>query len=248
MNKGWHIDINCDVGEGVGNERELLPLISSCSIACGGHAGDDVSMRETVRLAVHHKVKIGAHPSYPDRENFGRFSIDIPSQVLSKSIQEQIAALDSILKVENGVLHHIKPHGALYNDLAKDASLCNIFLEAIAIYKSESMLYAPYGSLIEKMATKRGFKVKREAFADRNYDKHLHLVSRKLPDALLTEPSQVLNHLKTMVIEKKVKTIEGNFIPIRADTYCLHGDTPDALKILTYISQKLPELNITIAK
>ncbi|QCX02317.1 5-oxoprolinase subunit PxpA [Aggregatimonas sangjinii] len=242
------MDINCDVGEGVGNERELLPLISSCSIACGGHAGNEKSMRETIRLAMRHRVKIGAHPAYPDRQNFGRISMDISRDALSKSIHEQLTTFTSILKEENAILHHIKPHGALYNDLAKDEALCNTFLKSIAMYKSGSVLYVPFGSLIEQMATIEGFGVKREAFADRNYDNQLHLVSRKFSDAVLTEPTKVLNHLKMMVTEKKVRTAEGNLISIQADTYCIHGDTPDALKILTYISQKLPELNITTTK
>ena len=243
-----YIDINCDVGEGVGNERELLPLISSCSIACGGHFGDKDTMRETVRLAIRHKVLIGAHPSYPDKENFGRLSMDITTDELTKSIKKQLVALTSILQEENAVLHHIKPHGALYNDLAVDEALAVVFLKAIAKYKSDVVLYVPYDSAIEKVAIKETFIVKLEAFADRNYNNDLRLVSRKLPIALLCEPLQVLDHLKRLVKTKKVKTVTGDCFPMQAETFCIHGDTPDALRILTYISKRLPEFNIEIAK
>lgn len=248
MKETLYIDINCDVGEGVGNEHELLPLISSCSIACGGHAGDENTMRDTVRLAVRHKVLIGAHPSYPDKENFGRLSMAIAKDELMKSIKNQVAVLTTILKKENAVLHHIKPHGALYNDLAVDEALSIIFLKAIASYTSNAVLYVPCSSVIERVAIKAGCNIKREAFADRNYDDKLRLVSRKLPNAMLTDPRQVVNHLLHMIKAKKVMTIDGNYIPIAAETFCIHGDTPDALRILTYISQKLPQLNIEIAK
>ena len=248
MKDTWCIDINCDVGEGVGNERELLPLISSCSIACGGHAGDEKTMRETVQLALRYKVRIGAHPSYPDKKNFGRLSMDIPPEDLIKSINGQLSTLSTILKEENAVLHHIKPHGALYNDLAKGEVLAKNFLKAVNHHKSSVALYVPYNSVIERLAINSGFKVKREAFADRNYDRNLRLVSRKLPHALLTDPKRVLKHLESMIKAGRVATIDGGFLSIQAETFCVHGDTPNALRILTYISRKLPQMNIEIVR
>ncbi len=246
--EGIYIDINCDVGEGIGNEADLLPLISSCNIACGGHAGNDGSMAQVVKLAKHYGVRIGAHPSYPDKENFGRFSMDIGSTELTNSIKTQIHDLKTILHKEQVTMHHIKPHGALYNDLAKNGALAELFLKAIASDRESAILYAPPGSVIAKKAIKHHFKVKLEAFADRSYNPDLSLVSRKLPNAVLNNPKIILNHLVKMVHENKVLTIDGKELPIEAQTYCLHGDTPNALQILTYLSEELPKKQIYIQK
>ena len=246
--KSIYIDINCDVGEGIGNEADLLPLISSCNIACGGHAGDDRSMAQVVKLAKKYGVHIGAHPSYPDKENFGRFSMDIGSTELTNSIRTQMHALKTILRKEQVSLHHIKPHGALYNDLAKNEALADLFLKAIASDRESVVLYAPLGSVIAKKAIKQDFKVKLEAFADRSYNQDLSLVSRKLPNAVLNDPKIVLDHLVKMVHENKVVTIDGRESHIEAQTYCLHGDTPNALQILMYLSEELPKKHIYIQK
>ena len=246
--EGIYIDINCDVGEGVGNEADLLPLISSCNIACGGHAGDDRSMAQVVKLAKQYNVHIGAHPSYPDKENFGRFSMDIGSTELVKSIRIQIHALKIILRKEQVSLHHIKPHGALYNDLVKNEALADLFLKAIASDKESVVLYAPPGSVIAKKAIKYDFKVRLEAFADRSYNQDLSLVSRKLPNAVLNDPKIVLDHLVKMVLENKVVTVDGRESHIAAKTYSLHGDTLNALQILTYLSEELPKKQIYIQK
>ena len=246
--EGIYIDINCDVGEGIGNEADLLPLISSCSIACGGHAGDDGSMAQIVKLAKKYGVRIGAHPSYPDKENFGRLSMDIGSIELTKSIKAQIHALKTILHKEQVALHHIKPHGALYNDLVKNEALADLFLKAIAADRESVVLYAPPGSVIAQKAIKQDFKVKLEAFADRSYNRDLSLVSRKLPNAVLNDPKIVLDHLVKMVREKKVVTIDGKESPIEAQTYCLHGDSPNTLQILAYLSEELPKKQIYIQK
>lgn len=246
--EGIYIDINCDVGEGIDNEADLLPMISSCNIACGGHAGDEGSMAQVVKLAKKYGVRIGAHPSYPDKENFGRFSMDIGSTALVNSIRAQIHALKTILHKEQVSLHHIKPHGALYNDLVKNEALADLFLKAIASYSESVVLYAPPDSVIAKKAIKHGFKVKLEAFADRSYNPDLSLVSRKLPNAVLDNPKLVLDHLVKMVHENKVVTINGRESHIEAQTYCLHGDTPNALQILMYLSEELPKKQIYIQK
>ncbi len=244
----FNIDINCDVGEGIGNEEAILPLISSCNIACGGHAGDKESMTRTVILAKEHKVLVGAHPSYPDTENFGRSTMAIDSDRLSLSIQNQIKGLQSILDHEQVTLHHIKAHGALYNDLAKDESLAENYLSAIKAYKPSVHLYVPPNSVIAELARDRGFSVKFEAFADRNYNEDLSLVSRKLPNAVINEPKAVLNHLARMVKQGMVVTLNGVECAMNADTYCLHGDTPNAFQILMYLSNELPKQQIYIKK
>lgn len=242
------IDINCDVGEGIGNEAELLPLISSCNIACGGHAGDIETMTSVVRLAKENRVRVGAHPSYPDKENFGRVSMDISSNVLIKSIQTQVENFTSILKKENVRMHHIKPHGALYNDIAKDIQLAKTFLKAIIGYKNHLVLYVPYNSIIESQALKQNFKIKYEAFGDRNYNKDLSLVSRKFPNAVIEKPEQVLSHLLSMVKEKQLIAQDGSVVKLKADTFCIHGDTPSVLQILAYLTKELPQHNISIIR
>ncbi len=242
------IDINCDVGEGVGNETQLLPLISSCNIACGAHAGDSKTMAEVVRLAKKHAVKIGAHPSYPDRENFGRLSMTISDTELIKSLQSQLHTLEVMLKKEEVALHHIKPHGALYNDLAKDALLSITFLKAIADHRDHVFLYLPPNSVVAEIAEREGYQIRYEAFADRNYNEDLSLVSRSLPNALLTIPEAVFSQLVSMVQNREVQTITGKRVSIKADTYCVHGDTTNALQILTYLAQKLPNHQIQIKK
>ncbi len=242
------IDINCDLGEGVDNELDIMPMISSCSIACGGHAGNLETMERVVGLAKLNGVLVGAHPSYPDKENFGRVSISISAEALKRSIKEQIESLVVILKTRNMELNHIKPHGALYNDIVKDRGLALLFLESVAAYREKVVLYVPYASEIAKLAKETGYRVKYEAFADRNYNQDLTLVSRKAPNALIQDPHEVLDHIMLMVNKGMVKTASGTAIKLLADTYCIHGDSPAALQILMYLSQQLPKKQIFIKK
>ncbi|QWX82668.1 5-oxoprolinase subunit PxpA [Cellulophaga sp. HaHaR_3_176] len=242
------IDINSDVGEGVGNEALLLPLLSSCNIACGGHAGDNNSMRDIIQLAKKHTVLIGVHPSYPDKNNFGRLSIDIQHQHLITSIRDQITNFSEICKEEKAILNHIKPHGALYNDIAKDKKLALVFLEAILPHKNEIKLYVPYNSIIEKEALKQSFDIVYEAFLDRNYNDDLSLVARSKLNSLIQTPEKVLQHLLEMVKNEQVISVNDTSIKIKANTYCIHGDTSDALKILTYLHKELKNHFIAIKK
>ena len=242
------IDINCDLGEGVDNEVDIMPMISSCSIACGGHAGNLETMEKVVGLAKLNGVLVGAHPSYPDKENFGRVSISISAEALKNSIKEQIESLLVILKAKNMELNHIKPHGALYNDIARDRELALLFLESVAAYKEKVVLYVPYASEIAKQAKETGYPIKYEAFADRNYNQDLSLVSRKAPNALIQEPHEVLDHILLMVNKGTVKTASGTAVKLLADTYCIHGDSPATLQILMYLSQQLPKKQIFIKK
>ncbi|MGB3142787.1 MAG: 5-oxoprolinase subunit PxpA [Maribacter sp.] len=246
--KDYFIDINCDIGEGIGNEPDLLPLISSCNIACGGHAGNDNSIIECLKLAKKHNVLVGAHPAYPDRENFGRISMDISDSDLTDAIQAQLTNFISKCNTEQIKFHHIKPHGALYNDIAKDPKKAALFLKTISKFKSDIFLYLPYDSVVQKIAISEGFKVKREAFADRNYTSDLNLVSRKEDNALITDADDVLLHILSMVKDNLVHTVDGKTAPIFADTFCLHGDTPSAFQILTYITVHFPEHNIYTIK
>ncbi|MCX2719710.1 5-oxoprolinase subunit PxpA [Lentiprolixibacter aurantiacus] len=240
------IDLNCDVGEGVGNENELLPLISSCSIACGGHAGDVQTMEEVIGIAMRHKVKIGAHPSYPDRENFGRKSVKMSRNAFIESIRAQLNSFCEILEKQKASLNHIKPHGALYNDLANDPVLSKVFLDAVSPFKSGVKLYVPFGSVIAEEAQKQEWELVYEAFGDRNYNNDLSLVSRNEPNALILDPEKVMGHILNIIDTGKVKTISGDIQPIRAETFCLHGDTPYVLQILMYLSRELPKRAVQV--
>lgn len=228
------IDINCDVGEGLDNEHLLMPYISSCNIACGGHAGDSKTMNKVVTSTKEYQVKIGAHPSYPDRENFGRKSMQLSKEELSKTINEQIELLKKITDELDTSIHHIKPHGALYNDLAKDTFLANTFLDSIQNYKKEYALYVPFGSAIATEALRRGFDIIYEAFADRNYNNDLTLVSRKESNAVITDTRQIVKHI-SMMRNEKVKSATGKYIPIRAATFCVHSDTKNVVDIVRKI-------------
>ena len=235
------IDINSDVGEGLNNEAQLMPYLSSCNIACGGHSGDHETMTKVVKLAKVHKVKIGAHPSFPDRQNFGR---QIKSANLYSSLKAQIRSLIRVLRVEHLNLHHIKPHGALYNLAAVDEKTANVIIEVVKSIALPIYLYVPYGSVIADLAQKENIKLTYEAFADRNYNADLTLVSRTLPNAVITDPDAVFEHVHRMIFEHKVKTIGGIEVEIKADTFCVHGDNPKAVKLLQNLTEKLRESNV----
>ncbi|HJN79170.1 MAG TPA: LamB/YcsF family protein, partial [Flavobacteriaceae bacterium] len=213
------------------------PLIKSCNIACGGHSGDIDSMLRCVELAIINNVEIGAHPSYPDKENFGRIHLDIPALALKESIVNQIDSLISICKSHNTDLTHIKAHGALYNEMIRDSNLSNIYLDIIDIYKEKYYLYIPYKSEIEKIAVDRGFKIKYEVFGDRNYNDDLTLVSRKEEEALITIPEKVIKHISEIYYNNCVVSVNGNKKDVKADTYCIHSDTQNAEHILKSIKE-----------
>lgn len=233
------IDINCDVGEGVLNEHLILPYISSCNIACGGHFGDRNSIDKTLKLALQNDVKIGAHPSFPDKENFGRKLVRISDNDLKTSLKEQLNLFLERLSYFNIKLHHIKPHGALYNAIAVDEKLANLFVEILEEYSEGVFLYVPYGSVIEKVALNNNIKIKYEAFADRNYNDDLTLVSRKYVNALLKDEIAVFNHVVNIAKNNKVKTVFGLEKEFKADTFCIHSDTSNALEIVKYLYHNL---------
>ena len=242
------IDINCDVGEGIENEAKLFPMISSCNIACGGHTGDAVSMTATVRLAKKHGVKIGAHPSYPDKENFGRVSLNMTREDLIASVQGQLEDLVVVLENENCKLHHIKPHGALYNDMVKNRQLAKVFLRAVLQYRNEVFLYVPFASQIAEEGLRQGFVVSYEAFADRRYNDDLSLVSRKSNKAIIESKEEALAQVLEMVHSKSVKTLTGAHVKIIANTFCIHSDTFLAFEIVSYLTRQLSKHNIIIKR
>ena len=232
------LHINCDLGEGLNNEHIIMPLIDSCNIACGGHAGDNGSMIECVEISIRNNVKIGAHPSYPHKINFGRKKIDISPSELSHSIISQIKSLESIASSYGITLNHIKAHGALYNQMIIDADLSNLYLDTLKEFKKKYSIYIPYKSEIEKRALKRGFSIAYEVFGDRNYNDDLSLVSRENENALITDPNNVIEHIRNIKETDSVKTINGNFQKIKFDTICIHSDTNNSIDILKKINKE----------
>jgi len=241
------IDINCDVGEGLENEAEILPYISSCSIACTGHAGTIKSIDETIRLAKLNNVKIGAHPSFPDQDNFGRKFLKMPSKALQESLEFQINILKTRAGLQGKKLNHIKTHGALYNASAVDIVIAQTVINAIKNTVEDVFLYVPFNSKIEKLALLNNIPIKYEVFIDRNYNDDLTLVSRSQSNAIITKPKKAFDHVFTMIDEGKVKTILNRNISIKANTYCIHGDNKNVLYILKYISQELISKGFEIA-
>lgn len=227
------IDINCDVGEGVNNEHLLMPYLSSCSIACGGHAGDLSTMKQVVDLAILHKVDIGAHPSYPDKANFGRVSFKMDKSDLINSIRHQVYSLKEIVEQKGGQLHHIKAHGALYNDIVHDEELSNLFIEAIADFMPIKV-YTPYQSTI---ANREELEIVYEAFADRHYNEDLTLVSRSNKKAVITDVQEIIEHVDHMLSKSEIITITGKPIPIKVNTFCVHSDSPNAVNIIKAIHE-----------
>ncbi|MEP3839126.1 MAG: 5-oxoprolinase subunit PxpA, partial [Algibacter sp.] len=235
-----------DTGEGLGNESQLMSYVSSCNIACGGHAGDQKTMQKVVALAKKYSVKIGAHPSFPDKEGFGRSIIDMSCVELYTSVKNQINDLLTILNKEHVALHHIKPHGALYNLAAVNEKTANVIVEVVKALALPVKLYVPFNSVIAQVAIQNNIQILYEAFADRNYNDDLTLVSRQENNALITNPDVMFDHVYSMVFHKKVKTISGNLETIKADTFCMHGDHPDAVKLVSNLVGRLKEMGYKI--
>ncbi|MUP46944.1 5-oxoprolinase subunit PxpA [Gramella sp. BOM4] len=239
------IHINCDLGEGGKYDEQLMPLISSCNIACGGHAGNLESMHRTVRLAMEHDVEIGAHPSYPDRKNFGRQHMDMSEEDLRLSIEGQVLSLKQIAESEGGKLSHVKLHGALYNDAAKDERIAENIIKCLEDLEADFVLFVPLNSKISELAAGK-FDLFFEAFADRNYNPDYSLVSRSENEALITEKEAVFEHVFRMYKEAKIRTISGVEIEAKADTFCLHSDTPSSVEILQFLHKKFAENRIGV--
>jgi len=240
------IDINCDMAEGVGNEKELMPFISSANIACGYHAGNEELMKETIDLCLKYNVTIGAHPSFPDRENFGRTYMSIPLVEVSKIVADQIEMLKNIADTQGARLHHVKPHGALYNMAAKDSALANCIASAIKILDANLVLYGLSQSAMISEAQKVNLKVANEVFADRTYQLDGSLTPRTQPNALITNEQDAISQAIRFAKENKVNAVDGVDIELKADTICLHGDGAHAVDFarLIYSRFKVEQIKI----
>jgi UPF0271 protein len=222
MDNAMTIDLNCDMGENIGNDEDIMPYITSANIACGFHAGDSKTMRDTVRLAKRYGVNVGAHPSWRDMEGFGRREMTLPPEEVEALILYQIGALAAIAKAEGAELHHVKPHGALYNQAAKDRGLANALARAVKRFSGDIVLVGLAGSGLIEAGLEVGLKVMNEGFPDRNYNPDGTLVSRKERHAIIESPEEVAKHAAE-IIQNGISFGEKR---VRVDTLCLHGDHP----------------------
>lgn len=245
------IDLNSDLGESfgawtMGNDAQILPIVSSANIACGFHAGDPAGILATVRQAAALDISIGAHVSYPDRVGFGRRNMDLSREELIADVLYQIAALDGLAKVAGTKVGYVKPHGALYNTIAADPQQAEAVIAAIQSYDPKLVLVALAGSNLVSQARAAGLSVVCEAFADRAYHQDGSLVSRRKHGAVLHEPELVAARVVSMLKTGGVSSIEGVFTPIQADSICLHGDSEGAVEMARAIKAALLQHDIEI--
>jgi UPF0271 protein len=238
------------MGEGIGNEAQIMPYISSANIACGFHAGNLDTLKKTIEIALEHNVAVGAHPGYPDRENFGRISQMLSLLEMAELIAEQIYVFEKVAIPLGAKMHHVKLHGALYNDCAKDAALSKIFIQTIQAIDSDIIIYGLSGSKTIQEAKKLGQPFANEVFADRTYQLDGHLTPRYLEHAMIHEVEEACKQVLKIVQKYQVNTIQGNPIEIEADTICIHGDGENAVEFAKaiYRSLKNNQIEITQAK
>jgi len=238
------IDLNCDLGESYGKmtsqyDEIIMPYLSSCNIACGFHSGDPMTIERTIKMATKHDVAIGAHPSFPDLQGFGRRVMHIPQAELTAIIRYQIAALKGMTEALGDTLHHVKPHGALYNFAAKNEAAAQAIIDAVKSIDEKLVVYGLSGSFLEKKANQVGLPFSKEAFADRRYERDGSLRARTHTGAVIDREDEVLAQVKMIVIEKQVNTHDGELIPLEADTICLHSDTQGAANLAHQIHEIL---------
>lgn len=241
------IDINCDMGEGCPNDADLMDYVSSVNIACGAHAGDAEIMRRTVACAVEKGVAIGAHPGYADRENFGRFAIEMSHTEIYDLITEQLNTLKKIADDAGGEIGHVKPHGALYNQSARETDLAAVIAQAVFDIDPNLILFGLSGSVSITEAEKSGLRTASEVFADRTYRSDGSLMPRTEPNALIHDADAAISQVMQMINAGTVTATDGSVIPITADTICIHGDADNALEFATAIRRSLKAANINVA-
>jgi len=240
------IDLNADLGEGAGSDEALLGLVSSANIACGWHAGDARTMQQCVRWAIANGVAIGAHPSFPDRENFGRSTMNLPPDEIVSGVLYQIGALAAIVKAEGGRLAHVKPHGALYNQAVKEPALAEAICEAVRRFDPSLKFFGLAGSGMIDAARRHGLVPVEEVFADRGYLPDGSLVPRSQPGALIEDEEDSLAQTLSLVRDHRVTAIDGSTVSVHAQTVCLHGDGAHALAFARRIRERLTREGIAV--
>lgn len=240
------IDLNCDLGEGYPNDADLMRLISSTNIACGGHAGSVETMRHTVSLAVENNVAIGAHPGYADRENFGRTSQNLTASQIYTLVSDQISELQRVCEEAGARIRHIKPHGALYNQAAKDPEIAAAIADVVVSIGKDLIFYGLSGSVMLEAASNEGLRTCAEVFADRTYQNDGLLTSRTRSDALISDEKMAATQVLDMIRYKRVRTTDAVMIPITAETVCVHGDGTHAVSFAKLIRLSLKTSGIDI--
>ncbi|MBA3470726.1 MAG: 5-oxoprolinase subunit PxpA [Herpetosiphonaceae bacterium] len=241
------IDLNADVGEGCGDDAALLPLVTSCNIACGAHAGDAAMMRRTVELALRHSVQIGAHPGYADRANFGRIVVPLEPDAIVALVSAQIADLANIAGACGAALHHVKPHGALYNLAASDPVVAQAVAQAVASVDPRLILVGLAESALTAAGAALGLPVAHEAFVDRAYHADGTLRPRILPGAVHSDQAQAISQALALATSQPFAAYAGQMLRRRADTLCIHGDTPQAISFAQALRTALENADIALA-
>lgn len=245
------IDLNCDMGESfgawnMGQDTEVLPLVSSANIACGFHAGDPATMRKTVAAAIGHGVAIGAHPGLPDLVGFGRRNMDITPQQAYDMVVVQIGALSATAASQGARLNHVKAHGALYNMAVRQPALARSIAQAVHDVDPTLVFYALASSDMARIASEVGLKVAHEVFADRTYQPDGSLTPRSRADAMIEDPEVSIRQVLRMVKEGRVTAVDGTDVEVRADTLCIHGDQPGAVVFARAIREALQREGIEV--
>jgi UPF0271 protein len=241
------VDINADLGEGAGHDEELFELISSANIATGFHAGDSDSMHAAVSAAKKHGVAVGAHPSFFDRENFGRKELKVSNQEVFDAVVYQLGVFQAIASAVGVQPSHVKPHGALYNMAVRDDKLADAIARAVESVDPKLILFAPDNTELARAGEAHGLQVAREIFADRNYLNDGWLVPRTRPEALLHDPKEAAERVLLMLREGKVRSVEGRDIDVRGETICVHGDTPGAVEFARELRLQLEREGVRIS-
>jgi UPF0271 protein len=248
----YKIDINCDMGESGGpsydlqKDLQMLNYISSLNLACGFHAGDAHTMHMLTEAALEKGVAIGAHPSYPDKVNFGRTNMSMPPTHIYDIVLYQLGALHAFLHVYGARVHHLKPHGALYNMAAKDRAIADAICQAVKEFDEDIIIYGLAGSEMMQAAAAENLRYASEGFADRTYMDDGSLTARSAANALIIDPELCSRQVLAMIKENTVTTSSGKLIPVDANTICIHGDNDNALHLLMALSEKLKEANVLI--
>ena len=246
-----HIDLNSDMGEipqhiADGTQESMMRSITSVNIACGGHAGDEPSMKATLEQALRWNLTIGAHPGYPDRENFGRLELNMPFAQIEESIYGQIRALAAVAESFATAIVHVKPHGALYNQAVHNAALSKTIASGVARFSKDVVLVGLANSPMLEIFRDSGFRVAAEAFADRQYEPDGTLRNRKFPDALIRDPEKAAAQAIRIATKQGVIATDGSIVPIDAQTICLHGDTPGAPEIAAAVAAGLQAAGVSL--
>jgi UPF0271 protein len=241
------IDLNSDLGEGAGHDNEILDLVSSANIACGFHAGDPPSIFTSIQAALERGVALGAHPSFPDRENFGRTEMTMAPAEVYALVAYQIGAFQSLARAAGGRMNHVKAHGALYNMAARDRALADVIANAVFALDPKLILFAPAASQLDYAATELGLQTASEVFADRNYLADGSLVPRSRPDAFVHDPVEAADRIIRILSEGLVRAVDGTDVAVSGNTVCVHGDNPQAVAFVRRVRERLELEDVLIA-